>query len=130
MLHISFSSSVPEKMKSTLIICDKPSSRVGSWYLCMNEYIAAKGRTFLSSYPCQFWGSWWGGTFALPPNARTRLLCRASCAEAVKWIQRMSRLKDFARSIQTFRVDFSALVLSTVSLHQMTVEPTTMGALC
>jgi hypothetical protein len=25
----------------------------------------------------------------------------------------MSRLKDFARSIQTFRVDFSALVLST-----------------
>ena len=128
MLHISFSSSVPEKMKSTLIICDKPSSRVGSWYLCMNEYIAAKGRTFLSSYPCQL--RWWGGTFALPPNARTRLLCRASCTEAVKWIQRMSRLKDFARSIQIFRVDFSALVLSTVSLHQMTVEPTTMGVFC
>ena len=25
-----------------------------SWYLCMNEYIAAKGRTFLSSYAREF----------------------------------------------------------------------------
>src|SRR5271155_4926379 len=114
-------------MKSTLIICDKPSSRVGSSYLCVNEYIAAKGRTFLSSYPCQFWGAGGGGTFALHPNARTRLLCRASCAEAVKWIQRISQLKDFARLIQIFRAYFSALVLSTVSLHQMRFEPTTTG---
>ena len=49
----------------------------------------------------------------MPPKARTRLLCRTSCVEAVKWIQRILRLKDLARSIH--RVDFSALVLSTVS---------------
>lgn len=56
-------------------------------------------------------------TFAFPPNARTRLLCRANCAEAVKWIQRISRLKDFAKSTQILRVAFSALVLSVISFH-------------
>lgn len=54
-------------------------------------------------------------TLAIPPRARTRLLCLANCGDAVKCTHLIFRLYDFTKSIHIFLVDFSALVLSAVS---------------
>jgi len=100
-----------------------------SWYLCMNEYIAAKGRTFLSSYAREFWGA--GGEGLLLCHLKHG---RGCCVELVV-LRQWSGYSGYCG--WKIWLDQSIVLISrrwccllSVTLHQMTVEPMTIGTSC